>query len=68
MDKDVRAGIIVMFCGFVGIIFAMIEQTLYEKGILFDEFVTGSITLADFMALTIIIWLIVGVIIAVASR
>lgn len=66
MDKDVRAGVTAMFCGFAGIIMAAIEYTLYEKGIVIDEFVTGTVTIADLMALTIITWLIVGVIMAVA--
>ena len=65
MDRDVRAGVTVMFCGFAGIILAAIEYTLYEEGVLIDEFVTGSITIADLMAITIVIWLIIGVIIAV---
>ena len=65
MDRDVRAGVTAMFCGFVGVIMAAIEYTLWEEGILLDEFVTGSITIADLMAITIVIWLIIGVIVAV---
>ena len=65
MDRDVRAGVTAMFCGFVGIILAAIEYTLYIEGILIDEFITGSVTIADLMAITIVIWLIIGVIIAV---
>ena len=65
LDRDVKAGVTTMLGGFVGIIFAAIEYTLYEEGILIDEFVTGSITIADLMAITIVIWLIIGVIIAV---
>jgi len=68
MDKDVRAGVVAMFCGFVGIILAAIEKTLYDEGIVIDEFVTGSITLPDLMALTIIIWLLIGVVFAVSAR
>lgn len=68
MDKDIRSAIIVVGCGLVGIIFAVIEKTLYDKGVLIDEFITGSITLPDLMAFTIIFWLIVGVVLGVISR
>ena len=68
MDKDVRTGVTVMFCGFFGIILAAIEHTLYQEGILIDEFITGSVTITDLMAITIIGWLIIGIILAVARQ
>lgn len=68
MDTDVRAAIYVLGCGLIGIILAAMEKIMYDEGIIIDEFVTGSITLPDLMAFTIIIWLIIGVILAVASR
>lgn len=56
-----------MFCGFAGVIFAFIEKALYDNGTIIDEFISGSITITDLMALTIIIWIIIGIIIGVAK-
>jgi hypothetical protein len=67
MDRDVRAGVTAMFCGFAGIILAAVEYTLYIEGILLDEFVQNTVTISDLMAITIIIWLIIGVIVAVTT-
>ena len=66
MDKDVRAGVVTMSCGFIGVILAAIEYTLYNQGILVDEFTTGTVVISDLMAVTIIIWLLIGVAYAVA--
>lgn len=65
--NDINPGIIVMFCGFAGIIVAFIEKVLYDNGTIIDEFITGTITITDLMALTIIIWILVGIIIGVAK-
>jgi hypothetical protein len=65
--SDLNPGIIVMFCGFAGIILAFIEKALYDNGTIIDEFITGTITITDLMALTIIIWIIIGIIIGVAK-
>ena len=65
--KDLNPGIIAMFCGFAGIIIAFIEKALYDNGTIIDEFITGTITITDLMALTIIIWILVGIIIGVAK-
>lgn len=62
------AGVTVLLFGFIGIILAAIEYTLYTEGILIDEFVTGSVTITDVMAFTVIAVLIFGVFIAVARR
>jgi len=68
MDKDVRVGVVTMAIGFLGVIIAAIENSLYTDGILIDEFITGSVTIADLMSVTIIIFLIAAVVYAVASR
>jgi len=60
---NVRAGVIVMLFGFAGIIIAFIEKTLYDNGVLVTALSTMGVTLAEAMALTIIVWLLVGAII-----
>lgn len=67
LDRDVRMGVTIMACGFIGIVFAGLEKLLYDKGVIIDEFITGSIALTDLMAITIIMWLLIGGIIAVVT-
>ena len=68
MGSETRTGIIVFCFIMAGVIMAAILETLYTNGIMIDEFITGTITISDLMAMTIIIWLLVGVIVAVAKR
>jgi len=68
LDKDVVSALVVMLFGLGGIITAGLEEALYDKGILIDEFITGSITIADLMTITVILWILVGMIVAVMKR
>lgn len=68
MDKDVVSALVVMLFGLGGIITAGLEEALYDKGILIDEFITGTITIADLMTITVILWILVGMIVAVMKR
>jgi len=68
MDSDMQAVLAIMGCGFVGVIFAAILKILNDQGTMIDEFITGTITITDLMAIVIIIFLLVGVIIAVVKR
>ena len=67
MDRDLRRCIIVMLFGLAGICMAGISYTLYLNGIMVDEMVTGSITIQNVMSIEIIVWLMVGGIIAARS-
>lgn len=60
-DK-ITPGLIVMFCGFAGIIFAYIEKTLYDRGVMVTALSNMGLTLTELMTLTIIVWLLVGAI------
>ena len=64
-DSGGPTGLCVVGGGSAGIIFAFILERLYNAGILIDEFITGSITIADLMAVTVILWLIIGIILEV---
>lgn len=48
----------------VGVVLAFILYGLYTEGVIIDEYVTGSITIEEVMAMTIVIWTIIGVVIA----
>ena len=62
LDSSAPKGSCVIFGGFAGIVFAFILKALYDGGILIDEFITGSIVISDLMALTVIVWIMVGII------
>ena len=64
MDRDLSRVIIIILFGLAGICMAGISYALYVNGIVVDEMVSGSITIQNVMAIEIIVWLIVGGIIA----
>lgn len=68
MDRDLASGLIVFSCGMIGLLFAAIIQALYTRGILIDEMITGSITVPDLQSVIILVWIIVGVLLAVLRR
>lgn len=62
MGKPFDKFIIVFTCGMIGIILAFIVYYLYSNGIVIDEYVTGTITIENVMALVIIVWSAIGVV------
>jgi len=65
VDSKAPRGTCVLFGGFAGIVFAFILKSLYDGGVLIDEFITGSIVISDLMGLTVIVWILVGIIVEV---
>lgn len=68
MDSDVESGLVVMLFGVAGIVIAGLEHALYTRGVLIDDFIINSVTIADLMTLTIIVWLLLGMIVAIMKR
>lgn len=68
MDREMKTGLIVFLCILAGIMMAAIEYELNTQGILVNEFVTGTIAITDLMAVTIIVWILVGGIVAVIRQ
>jgi len=64
LTSEVRAGVIVLFFGLLGMIMAFIEQYLVENSYVLDEFIADSITLPDLQIVTIIFALLVGTVLA----
>jgi len=52
----------------IGITVCMLLESLNTSGRLVDEFITGSVTLLDMQIITIIIFTLFGILIAVANR
>jgi hypothetical protein len=65
MDRDYVPVVTIFGFGFFGIIMAAIAKVANDEGVIIDEFITGSITITDLMAIIIIIFLLAGVVVAV---
>lgn len=68
--RDTKDGLIALVIVCVGILFAVVMQVMYDRGILIDEFVTGSetITLIDIQAAIIIMFFIFAAIYVALKR
>lgn len=67
MASKMRGAILIMFFGFGGIILAYIEKTLYDNGTLVTALSNMGVTLTELMAITIILWILVGVIVGLLA-
>lgn len=56
---------IVFVFGMVGIIIAFMLEELNTRGILIDAYMVGSIIITDLMVIVIILFLLIGVVVAV---
>ena len=66
--KDFETLIIIVVFAVIGIIMSMFLKTLYDRGIIIDEFVSETITITEIMAIVIILFLVVGVIVAATKK
>lgn len=66
--NDFESLVIVLVFGVFGIVIAMIVNTLNTRGIIIDEFLTGSVTITDLIVGIIILFLVIGVIVAVVKK
>lgn len=68
MGRNERAFAIPMLCGFIGVILAIILQLFNDAGIIIDEYLTETLVLREVQLVVIVIWMIVGVLIAASQR
>lgn len=68
MKRDYETPFIVVICSVIGIVLSQIIRTLYNAGVVLDEFITDSITITDVMLVVVILWFIIGVIISILRR
>lgn len=67
--KGFRTLMLVVVFGGIGILIGMIVETLYNEGIIIDEYVVGSILISDLKFYLLLIFIILGICIAyVRSR
>lgn len=65
--KEMNRGLIVACFGVMGIIFAAILKMLYDGGTGVDALANMEITITEAMVITIVIFTLVGIILAVAK-
>ena len=63
--KETRVMFIIFTCAMLGIANVMIISTLNTRGQIIDEFITGTITITDLLLIVFLVWLLIGIIIAV---
>ena len=66
--SDFEALVIIFICGVVGIVFAMIFTTIYDQGYFVDALSNMNITIEEVRIIVIVVWLIVGIIIAAVKK
>ena len=61
MGTQERAFAIIMLCGIVGIVFAIILQLLYDQNIFVDEFITETLVLRELQFMVFLGWEVLGI-------
>ena len=69
MGRNAGVPALILFvCGIVGLVLAVIEYQLYEQGWIVSQYVTNQAELTALMGITILMWLIVGAVLAAISQ
>ena len=66
--SDFETLIIPLIFGILGICNAMIIKVLCDENIIVNEIITGTIILSDLMTIVVVLWFIVGVVLAAVKR
>lgn len=61
-------GLILIVCGVIGLLFAVFEYILYEAEWMVHLYITDAADLPGLMGITILIWLIIGAVLAALSQ
>ncbi len=64
MAKDYMVAMIIVVCGIIGIVLAIMVQMMYADQLLVNELVTGTITLRVIQTIIILMWMVIGVCLA----
>ena len=67
-NENERMFAILALCGIIGILFAIIEQLLYNNGIIINQFLSGAtMGLREIQFATILAWEIFGLVLAAVT-
>jgi len=61
MGSNERVFAIIMLCGIIGLVFAIVLQVLYDQAIFVDEFLSDTLTLRELQFVVFLIWEIIGI-------
>lgn len=61
-------GLIIFICGMIGLIFAVVEYTLYSQEWLLHYYIQTSADLSALMGVTILIWIVIGGVLAAITQ
>jgi hypothetical protein len=61
-------GLILFVCGIIGLILAVIEYALYTEGWIVDMYITSQAELTGLMGVTVLIWIVIGAVMAALSQ
>jgi len=61
------AGLIILVCGILGLLVSFVEQIAYDNDWILTQYITEAAMLPGLQILTIVIWLLVGGVLAAIS-
>ena len=61
MGSREKAFAIIMLCGIIGIVFAIILQLLYDQAIFVDEYITDTLLLREIQFVVFLVWEVLGI-------
>lgn len=65
MRKEFNMMLTVVVCAILGIICVALVNVLYTQGIIIDEMIGGTLSIADLGFIIFFLWLLIGIIIGV---
>jgi len=68
LRREFRTMVIVVVCGILGVVSAMIVKTMYIRGHVIDEMITGTITIGDLQFVVFLAWLLIGIMMGALQR
>ena len=69
MKREFQMMLIVVVCAIMGVVSAMIVNTMYTRGQIIDELLAETtITISDLMFVVFFMWVLMGIIIGVLTR
>ena len=67
-SDEIKLFVLIPILAGIGIVLAMIVETLYDRGLIIDEYIAGSITLANLQSIIVIIFIVIGILIAAKMK
>lgn len=66
--KELRTFLLIPLCGGIGVVVSMILEVMYDRGLLIDSYIGGTVALADLQTVVIVGFVLLGILIGVLLR